>query len=60
MKAQLQMLAAYNAWVNERLCGAAAKLSDEDYRSDSKWETTRALLAKLEQIPIIWTRSRHV
>jgi uncharacterized damage-inducible protein DinB len=34
MKAQFEMLAAYNAWVNERLYGAAAKIADADYRAD--------------------------
>jgi uncharacterized damage-inducible protein DinB len=29
-----RMFAAYNAWANERLYGAAAKLSDADYRAD--------------------------
>ena len=34
MKAQFEMLAAYNAWVNERLYEAAARLGDADYRAD--------------------------
>jgi hypothetical protein len=34
MKAQFEMLAAYNAWVNERLYAAAAKIGDADYRAD--------------------------
>jgi uncharacterized damage-inducible protein DinB len=34
MKKQLEMLADYNAWVNRRLYGAAANLSDADYRTD--------------------------
>ena len=34
MKAQFEMLAAYNSWVNERLYEAAAKLADADYRAD--------------------------
>ncbi len=34
MKAQFEMLAAYNAWVNERLYEAAAKIADADYRAD--------------------------
>jgi len=34
MKAQFKMLAAYNAWVNERLYEAAAKIEDADYRAD--------------------------
>jgi uncharacterized damage-inducible protein DinB len=34
MKAQFEMLAAYNCWVNERLYEAAAKLGDADYRAD--------------------------
>jgi len=29
-----RMFAAYNAWANERLYDAAAKLSDADYRAD--------------------------
>lgn len=29
-----RMFAGYNAWANERLYDAAAKLSDEDYRAD--------------------------
>lgn len=34
MKAQFEMLAAYNGWVNERLYDAAAKIGDADYRAD--------------------------
>jgi uncharacterized damage-inducible protein DinB len=34
MKAQFEMLAAYNAWVNERLYDVAAKIGDADYRAD--------------------------
>jgi uncharacterized damage-inducible protein DinB len=34
MKTQFEMLAAYNAWVNERLYDAAAKVGDADYRAD--------------------------
>jgi uncharacterized damage-inducible protein DinB len=34
MKPQFAMLAAYNAWVNERLYDAASRLADADYRAD--------------------------
>jgi uncharacterized damage-inducible protein DinB len=34
MKKQFVMLADYNAWVNKRLYGAAARLPDADYRAD--------------------------
>src|SRR5262249_31174368 len=34
MKALFQMYAAYNAWANERLYGAAARISDLEYRRD--------------------------
>jgi uncharacterized damage-inducible protein DinB len=34
MKPYLAMMAAYNAWCNERLYDAAAQLSDADYRAD--------------------------
>jgi len=34
MKAQFEMLAAYNAWVNERLFAAVAAIGDADYRAD--------------------------
>lgn len=34
MKAQFEMLAAYNAWANERLYDSAAHLPDGDYRAD--------------------------
>jgi uncharacterized damage-inducible protein DinB len=34
MKQHFQMLAAYNAWANERLYDAAVKLPDADYRAD--------------------------
>jgi uncharacterized damage-inducible protein DinB len=34
MKARYRMFAGYNAWCNERLYDAAAKLSDADYRAD--------------------------
>ena len=34
MTERYRMFAAYNAWANERLYEAAAKLSDVDYRAD--------------------------
>lgn len=34
MKPQFAMLAAYNAWVNERLFDAATHVPDADYRAD--------------------------
>ena len=34
MKSRYQMFASYNAWCNERLYAAAAKLTDADYRAD--------------------------
>jgi uncharacterized damage-inducible protein DinB len=34
MKAEFEMLAAYNAWVNARLYGAVAPLPERDYRAD--------------------------
>jgi uncharacterized damage-inducible protein DinB len=34
MKARYQMFAGYNAWCNERLYAAAAKLTDADYHAD--------------------------
>jgi uncharacterized damage-inducible protein DinB len=34
MKPLFEMLAAYNAWANERLCAAVARLPDADYRAD--------------------------
>ncbi len=34
MKSHFAMLAAYNAWCNERIYEAAALLSDADYRAD--------------------------
>ena len=34
MKRHFQMLAAYNAWANERLYDAASQLPDADYRAD--------------------------
>jgi uncharacterized damage-inducible protein DinB len=34
MKAHFDMFSRYNAWANERLYDAAAKLSDADYRAD--------------------------
>ena len=34
MPARYRMFAGYNAWCNERLYAAAAKLSDADYRAD--------------------------
>ncbi len=34
MKALFEMLAAYNAWANERLYDAAARVADQDYRAD--------------------------
>jgi uncharacterized damage-inducible protein DinB len=34
MKSHFALLAAYNAWCNERIYAAAAQLSDADYRAD--------------------------
>jgi uncharacterized damage-inducible protein DinB len=34
MKARYRMFAGYNAWCNERLFAAAAKVADADYRTD--------------------------
>ena len=34
MKAHFAMMAAYNAWANERLFGAAAEIDEEIYRRD--------------------------
>jgi uncharacterized damage-inducible protein DinB len=34
LTAQFEMLAAYNAWANERVYTRAAQLSDADYRAD--------------------------
>jgi uncharacterized damage-inducible protein DinB len=34
LTAQFGMLAAYNAWANDRLYAAAAQLADADYRAD--------------------------
>jgi uncharacterized damage-inducible protein DinB len=34
MKPYLALMAAYNAWCNERIYDAAAQLSDADYRAD--------------------------
>jgi uncharacterized damage-inducible protein DinB len=34
MKSRYQMFAGYNAWCNERLYGAAAKVPQADYRAD--------------------------
>ena len=34
MKSLFEMLAAYNAWVNERLYDAAARIPDAEYRQD--------------------------
>ena len=37
MKQHFVMLAAYNAWCNQRLFDAAATLPDADYRADRIW-----------------------
>src|SRR5260370_7556775 len=34
MKSLFEMLAAYNAWVNERLYDASARIPDGEYRRD--------------------------
>src|SRR5258708_19473941 len=34
MKSLFEMLAAYNAWVNERLYDATARIPDAEYRRD--------------------------
>src|SRR5690348_13696067 len=34
MKSLFEMLAAYNAWVNERLYDAAGRIPDAEYRKD--------------------------
>ena len=34
MKPYFDLLAAYNAWANERIYEAASRLSDDEYRAD--------------------------
>jgi len=58
MKSILEMLAGYNAWANRRLYGAAAELSDADYRADygAFFGSVHATLNHLLVADRIWLR----
>jgi uncharacterized damage-inducible protein DinB len=53
-----RMFAAYNAWANERLYAAAAKLSDTDYRADrgAFFKSVHGTLNHLVVADRIWMR----
>jgi uncharacterized damage-inducible protein DinB len=56
MKAHWQMFAGYNAWANERLFAAAAKLSDADYRADKGafFKSVHGTLNHLLVADLVW------
>ncbi|MEM7188249.1 MAG: DinB family protein [Pseudomonadota bacterium] len=56
MKAHFEMMAAYNAWANERLYAAAAELSDEAYRRDcgAFFKSMHGTLNHLFVTDVIW------
>ena len=43
MKSRYQMFAGYNAWCNERLYAAAAKLTEADYRAAARTRASAAM-----------------
>lgn len=58
MKSRYQMFAGYNAWCNERLYEAAAKVPDADYRAD-RGAFFRSLHGTLNHVLVadrIWMR----
>ena len=58
MKSRYTMFAAYNAWANERLYDAAARLSDADYRADrgAFFKSVHGTLNHLLLADRIWMR----
>ncbi len=55
------MFAGYNRWCNERLYGAAAKISDADYRAD-RGAFFKSLHGTLDHLLVgdrIWMRRFH-
>lgn len=58
MTEHYRMFAAYNAWANERLYDAAAKLSDADYRADrgAFFKSVHGTLNHLLVADRIWMR----
>lgn len=56
--ARYRMLAVYNAWANERLYGAAAEISDADYRADrgAFFKSVHGTLNHLLVADRIWMR----
>jgi uncharacterized damage-inducible protein DinB len=58
MKAHFDMFSRYNAWANERLYEAAARLSDADYRADrgAFFKSMHGTLNHLVVADRIWMR----
>ena len=58
MKAHFAMLAAYNAWANERVYAAAGTLSDAEYRADrgAFFKSVHGTLNHLLVTDRIWMR----
>jgi uncharacterized damage-inducible protein DinB len=58
MTSRYTMFAAYNAWANERLYDAAARLSDADYRADrgAFFKSVHGTLNHLLLADRIWMR----
>jgi uncharacterized damage-inducible protein DinB len=58
MRSRYLMFAAYNRWANERLYGAAARLSDTDYRADrgAFFKSVHGTLNHLLVGDLIWMR----
>lgn len=58
MKPRYQMFAAYNAWANARIYGAAATLADADYRADrgAFFKSVHGTLNHLLGADRIWMR----
>jgi uncharacterized damage-inducible protein DinB len=58
MKAHFDMLSRYNAWANQRLYDAAAKLSEADYRADrgAFFKSVHGTLNHLLVADRIWMR----
>ena len=58
MKPHFAMLAAYNAWCNERIYAAAAQLSDADYRADrgAFFKSVHGTLNHILVADLIWLK----
>jgi uncharacterized damage-inducible protein DinB len=56
MRQHFQMLAAYNAWANQRIFQAAAELTDEEYRRDVRafFKSMHGTLNHILAADLVW------